>query len=409
MHADSRRTPAIALAGVLFLAFNLRPVAVSVGPLLDQVSEGTHLGPIGRSLLATLPVLAFALVGASAPLLARRFGADRVALAVTVTSAVALLARAIVHTALPFLCLTFLALAAMAIGNVLLPSLVRRYFPDRIGLVTALYSTSFALGVAAASALTAPIAAELGSWRWGIGIWAGTAVLAALPLLMLARDRRVEVPTPSPLTLAMVARTRIGWLVATAFGLQAVQAYTIFGWLATVYVDSGTSSVDAGFMLGLITATSVPLSFLLPTVVLHGRHTGLLSIGVVSCYPMGYLGLLLTPHATPWLWAVLIGVGQGSFPMIMALIAQRARTPDGTAALSAFAQSVGYLFAIPGPFLVGIVHEATAGWTAPLIGLSVLVGALAVLLAAACRSGTVEDELAAAQGGHDVRHRALLK
>ncbi|MBO9523429.1 MAG: MFS transporter [Nocardioidaceae bacterium] len=391
---SERRATGIALAAILVLAFNLRPVAVSVGPLLDEVSRGTGLGPFGRSLLTTLPVLAFALVGAVAPLLARRLGVHRVALGAVAVSVAGLAGRAVLDAPLGFLLLSFAALAGMAVANVLLPSLVRRHFPERIGLVTALYSTSFALGVAASSALSVPVARGLGSWRWGIGVWAATAVLAAVPLLVLARHDRVLSAPGSALTLGAVARSRVGWLVAVVFGLQAVQAYTIFGWLATVYVDAGTSAADAGFMLGLITATSVPLSFLFPAVVARGRHTALLAVAVVACYPAGYLGLVLAPDAVPWLWAVLLGVGQGSFPVIMALIALRARTPEGTAALSGFAQSVGYLFAIPGPFLVGIVHEATDGWTVPLVGLSVLAGVLAVLLAAATRAGSVEDELA---------------
>jgi CP family cyanate transporter-like MFS transporter len=294
------------------------------------------------------------------------------------------------------LALSFVALSGMAVANVLMPSLVKLHFPDRVGLLTAVYSTALAVGLTSASVFTVPIS-DHGEgpldWQRGLLVWAFTAVVAALPWVALVRhDRRDTGPVPTIGTGA-VARTRLGLLMALFFGLQSLQAYSIFGWTAQIFRDEGYSAHDAGLLLGLVTAISIPFSFLIPPLTARTARPGVLLSAVMACYPVAYVGLILAPGTVPWLWAAVLGIGTCTFPFILTLIGLRARTPAGTAALSAFTQSAGYLIAVLGPFAVGALHDASDGWTVPLLVLLALCIPQYVVGLLASRPGYVEDEL----------------
>lgn len=388
---DSRWERVLLLVGIVVLAFNLRPAAVSVGPVLDEITSALNMSGAVAGVLTTLPVLAFAAFGALAPEMARRVGLHRVTLVSLVAVVLGLGIRSRTDEIWVFLVSSLVGLGGMATANVLLPSLVKLHFPHRVGLLTSVYTTSLAVGLTLASSLTVPIAESAGSWRWGLFAWALTALVAALPWVGLLRHDRTPATVPHTITLRQVARTRLGWSMALFFGLQSLQAYSIFGWFAQVYRDAGFSPTTAGLLLGVITAMSIPLSFLIPTFAARLQHQTWLIVGLVACYPIGYLGLILAPVAGAWAWAVLVGTAASVFPLVLTLIGLRARTREGTAALSGFTQSVGYLISAVGPFGMGVLYDATGGWTVPLSVLLVLVlGQLAAGLAVA-RPSYIED------------------
>ncbi|HEU4511998.1 MAG TPA: MFS transporter [Nocardioidaceae bacterium] len=390
---DSRWERILVLVGIVVLAFNLRPAAVSVGPVLDELTSELGMSGVTAGLLTTLPVLAFASFGALASDLARRFGVHHVTLVSLLAVVVGLGTRARTDQVWLFLLMSLLGLAGMATANVLLPSLVKLHFPRRVGLLTSLYTTSMAVGLTLASGLTVPIAEQYGSWRWGLFAWAVTAAVAALPWIGLLRHDRTLAATPHTITLRQVARTRLGWAMAFFFGLQSLQAYSIFGWFAQVYRDAGFSATTAGLLLGVITAMSIPLSFVIPSLASRLHNQTWLIVGLFACYPVGYLGLILAPVSGAWLWAVLVGTAASVFPLVLTLISLRARTPEGTAALSGFTQSVGYLVAAIGPMGMGVLYDATGGWTVPLSVLIVLAVAQLAAGLTVARPSYVEDSL----------------
>ncbi len=395
---EHQETPAgktLVIVGIIALAFNLRPAAVSVGPVLQEIIRDMHMSATVAGLLTAMPVIAFSSFGALAPGLARRMGAHRLTLVALVLVVLGLLVRAQTSCTPVFLALSFVGLSGMATANVLLPSLVRVHFPNRVGQMTAVYTTSMAIGLTAASVLTVPVADRVAGegWRAGLGVWALTALLAVLPWLGLARSDAQTAGPAHAVRLRDVARTRLGWAMAAFFGLQSLQAYAIFGWFAQVYRDAGFSPEVAGLLLGLITAIGIPLSFWVPSRAARMTDQRPLLVGLILCYPLGYLGLMLAPVAGAVLWAVVIGVASAVFPLALTLIGLRARTSEGTAALSGFTQSVGYLLAIVGPLGVGVLYDLTGGWVLPLaalIGLSFLqlLAGLAV-----ARPANIEDQL----------------
>lgn len=394
--SDTRFARVLVVVGIVALSFNLRPAAVSVGPVLDEVSDGLGMHAVETGLLTALPVLSFATVGALAPRLARVVGMHRVTLLALLLLTLGLAVRSRVDDPWLFLVLSFLALAGMAVANVLLPSLVKLHFPDRVGLLTAIYSTALAVGLTSASVLTVPVG-EIGDgaldWRRGLVVWAGTAAVAMVPWFGLVRRDRREDAATSPIGTGAVSRTRLGWLMAVFFGLQSLQAYSIFGWLAKVFRDAGSSASDAGLLLGITTAISIPLSFVIPSLTARVRRQDLLLTAIMVWYPVGYLGLIFAAGTVSWLWAAALGIGTCTFPFILTLIGLRARTPAGTAALSGFTQSAGYLIAVVGPFGVGTLHDAFDGFTVPLAVLLALCIPQYVVGLMTARPTYVEDEL----------------
>lgn len=389
----------LVLVGVVLLAFNLRPAAVSVGPVLTEIRDALGMSSTVAGVLTALPVVSFAVFGALAPRVAKRFGAHRTTLVALLAVTAGIVLRSQVGSTAGFLLLSLLALAGMATGNVVMPSLVRLHFPRHVGLVTATYSTALAVGLTTASLTTAPIATTYDDWRAGILTWGLTAAVAAVPWVLLALRETPDTATGDDqgagarYTLRQVAGTRLGRRMAMFFGFQSLMAYSIYGWFAEVYRDAGFSRDEAGVLLGVIAGISIPLSFLLP--VLAARLSDLRPMvwSVVLCYPVGYLGLAFAPAPLAYLWALLVGIGASTFPLVLAMIALRARTPAGTAALSGFTQSAGYVIAIVGPFGMGVLHDLTGGWSTGLVVLTVLVAPLLWAALQVAPQQHVEDEL----------------
>ncbi len=397
---ESIRTRALVVAGIVLLSISLRPVAVSVGPVLAEISQGLQLNGVESGLLTSLPVAAFAGFGALTPRLAHLVGPHRLTLIATVAATLGMFGRSVVGTPWLFLLLSLLALSGMATANVLLPSLVKRHFPNRIGLMTAVYTTTMAVGVTAASVFTVPIADAYGGWRVGLASWGLFAVIAVVPWIgLMAQDRPDSEVQRTTISMSAIARTRLGWTMALFFGLQSLQAYVVFGWFANLYRSAGYSPTNAGLMLGVITGIAIPLSFVVPALTARARLQRPMMLILGGCYLVGYLGLLVAPAPAPapaqagLLWALLVGIGTCTFPMVLTLIGLRARTAAGTAALSGFTQSVGYVIAAPGPLLIGLLHDLTGDWTVPLIALMAIAAILIWVGLMVSRPDAIEDHV----------------
>ncbi|MET8906271.1 MFS transporter [Micromonospora sp. NPDC004551] len=383
---------------MLLVALNLRAAVTSLGALLDEIRDGLGLSGAMAGLVTTLPTIAFAGLGALTPWLVRRWPAARVLVVAMLALTVGQVLRVVTGSAAVFVLTSALALAGIAVANILLPMLVKQHFPHRTGLVTGAYTMALTVGTTVAAASAVPIAHAFGSWRAGLGAWAGLAALAVLPWVPLALRTRAARRTATPAVAAarparvQPARTRLGWAMAVYFGAQSLSGYAIMGWLAQLFRDAGYAPEAAGLLLAGVTALGVPVALMMPT--LAGRLPTLrpLVLSLTAFSTAAYVGLALAPHGLAPLWVLLLALGQGAFPLILTTIGLRARTAEGTVALSAFAQSTGYVIAALGPLLVGILYEATGGWTAPI---GFLVVALAVQTAAGlviARPRHIEDE-----------------
>ncbi|TCO55798.1 MFS transporter [Actinocrispum wychmicini] len=352
------------LAGVVLIAANLRVAVTSLGAVLDQARADLGLSAVTASIAATLPVVCFGLVAVGTPGLVRRVGA-----AAGLALSLGLLAMGLLVRVAggegTLLGGTFLACAGIATANVLVPVIVKTEFPDRIGEVTGTYSAVLSLGAAMGAAATVPIAGITGGWRGGLAVWSVLAVVALLA--WLPQVRRSVRPAEAGVSARAMMRSPVAWAVTLLFATQSLLAFVVMAWLPAMYRDAGFSSAQAGVLLAVTVLIGVPVYVLVPVLATRMRGQGYLGVGLTVFQILGLTGLLEAPATVPWLWAVLIGVGGGVFPLVLTLFSLRTRSTADTATLSALAQGGGYLLAAGGQFLLGVLRDTTGSWSRPIL------------------------------------------
>ena len=389
----------LALAGIVVVAFNLRTAVASLSPILAELERDVTLAPAVVGFLGMLPPLCYAVFGIVTPLIAKRFGLEATLIGSILALTLGLAGRGIANDALALVAASAVTFAAIGLGNVLLPPLVKRYFPDRIGLVTTIYVTAMSVSTFTPPLIAVPVA-EAAGWRVSLGQWAIVAAVSLVPwIALLVHPRRqspAELPEEvEPGLLRYALRSPLAWSLATVFTVSGFNAYAMFAWMPPILHDiAGTSHAESGALLSLYAAMGLPCGVLVPILAArYGRVRTLVAVAV-ACTVVGYLGLLVAPAFATWLWVAIAGTGPLLFPLALVLINLRTRTHSGAVALSGFVQSAGYLIVAIGPLAVGVLHDVTGGWTWPLLVLlgSAVPAAIAGFVVA--RRRFFEDERA---------------
>jgi len=372
-----KSAPIMLLIGIVFIAATLRAPLTSVGPLIELIRGSLHISDTLAGMITTLPLFAFALFSPFAPALARRFGTETVLLWATVFLTAGILLRSLSGCAGLFIGTAVLGLA-ISLGNVLIPSLIKREFPERIGLMMGVYTVSMNTFGSAASGVSVPLASGLGlGWAGALGVWAvlsAAAVVVWLPQAKRGRREPAGKKAADPVLPASGDRVRLwksplAWQVTLYMGMQSLMFYCMVAWLPEILIREGLDTGSAGWMLSLMLLSQIPVTFVVS--VLAGRKAGgqrsLAAFGAL-CSLVGFLGLLFGGAGFAFLWVILIGVGGAfNFSLAMMFFSLRTANADEAAGLSGMAQSVGYLLAAFGPMYIGALHDESGDWTIPLI------------------------------------------
>jgi MFS transporter, CP family, cyanate transporter len=369
---------ALFVAGIVALAFNLRGAITSLPPVFPELASALHLSSLKVALLAAAPVLCFAVFAGPAAPLSRRFGEERVLLASLVLLAVGLLARGAWPEVLLFPG-TVVAGAAIALMNVLLPSLVKRRRPDQAGLLIGVYLLSLAAGAILGSLLAVPVyQSSGGSVRLTLGLWALPALAAALAWLPQWRFRTTPASPGGGRSdgrpLVKVSRHLLAWQVMGFMGLQSLIYYSALSWLPILLRDRGAGAEHAGSLLALMNFGNAVTALLAPLLAQRARDQRWLIAASVVATAAGLAGVWFAPLSESAAWTLVFGLGQGA-SLGLAIYFTAARAPDAvtSASLSAFTQGAGYLVATIGPLAVGFLHASTGNWTVPVLMLLVVL------------------------------------
>lgn len=396
---SSRPRNLLVLAAVVLLAVNLRPGLVIISPLLPQLQRDLEMSSATAGLLGAAPPLAFAVSGALTPRAVKSIGLERLSSLVLVLIGVLGAARVASPGAVAFVVLSALAYAAMGVGNVLLPALVKKHFPHRIGAVSSTYILMISVGTAVPALSAVPLA-DLGGWEMSLGAWAATALAAVWPWIIV--DRRTEqravlaapfVAGPGYLPVVALVRSRLAWSLVGVFGINSLNAYAMFTWLPTILTDAGLPAASAGAYLALFAFIAIPIALVVPWLTVRSPNPVPLVVVFAAGYAIGYAGLLLAPTTGTAVWVSAAGLGPGAFPLILTLVNLRTASVGGAAALAGFTQGLGYAIAGLGPFVVGVLRGVQGGWRGAF---AFLLGTLAIQLACAiavARARTLEEEL----------------
>jgi CP family cyanate transporter-like MFS transporter len=357
-------------------AANFRPAVTSVGPVLEDIRVDIGLSGSAAAALTGLPLLCFGAGALLAPRLARRFGLERTLLAVLALTTVGLFVRVGPSTVTLFGG-TFLLGAAIAVGNVLVPTLIKREYAHRPGAMMGLYVGVMMAMASVAAGVTVPLGQALGGgWRVGLGAWGVPALAAFLVWLagLVRRERRSGAePRVAELPVSLF-RDRVAWQVTLFMGLQSMTFYAVMSWLPSIYRGYGVSPEDAGRLLFTMLLVGVPAALVMPSVLTRSRQQSGWVAATAAIFAVGLVAIIVAPMANPVLWALLLGIGSGTaFPVALTLVVLRTRGASDAAGLSGMSQSVGYTLTALGPLLFGLLHDLSGAWTVPILAMIVLL------------------------------------
>lgn len=375
-HQSTRVGIALLVLSILLVSANLRAPITGLSPLIDDIRSDTGIGNASTGMLTTLPLIAFAVFALIAPKIAKQIGIERTLFAGLLIIAVGLIMRSFSPVWMLFAG-TALAGIGIAMGNVLLPGLIKREFPEKVGMMTGAYAMTMNGMAALASGISIPLSEGLGlGWHGSIGIW---VILTVAALIMWIPQLRLRV-APA-ITIPKRGKglwsSGLAWMVTGFMGLQSLLFYIMITWLPAILQNQGFSESTSGWLLALMQLCSLPTSFLLP--ILAGRSAG--QRGIVSiialCFIISFTGLLTGIAWMSVISVLLFGLaGGGVFSLATMFFVLRTETSQEAAELSGMAQFIGYLLAAVGPTLLGLIHDITSSWTMPLL---LLIAAAALL------------------------------
>ncbi|QHC27471.1 CynX/NimT family MFS transporter [Streptomyces sp. GS7] len=395
-----RTHPALLLTGIVLAAVNMRAALAGVSPLVGEIAHHFHLAATASSLVTTIPLIFMGLGSIIAPKLARRWGTEAV-----LCSALLALCGGIVLRIAPPVAALFAGCAvvgaSIALLNVLMPGLIKRDFPDRAAGMTALYSTAMIMGATLSAASAVPLENALGDWQGSLVSWALLAAVAALvwiPQAVIARrgtHHGAAAATPAHGTASgpKLSRSPLAWQVTLFMGSQSLIAYVIIAWMPTIFTDHGMGKSEAGLVFAFSTLVQMAGSFVVPMLAGRMRRQRLLGVAVSALMACGVTGLLAAPVAGAWLWAAVLGIGQGgALGLALTMMVLRSGDAHTAARLSGMSQTGGYLLAAAGPLALGAVHQATSGWTVPLLLLLAVCVGLSLLGLGAGRDRRIGED-----------------
>jgi len=371
--SSSLRTRIFVILGILFLALNLRGPFTSLAPVLSQVMKDLNLSSSAAGFLTALPLLSFAVFSPLVTKIPRKVGLEPSLILAMFLVAVGVVLRSWGMVTTLYIG-TILIGIGIAIGNVLLPVVVKVNFPARIAIITSLYTFTMGIGSTLSASLMVPFSniTFLGSTGWSLAlmmnlIFPALALLIWLPKLKQDPAKVVMREQAEGLSMLSLLTSRVAWQVTLALGLNSFTFYSLAGWLPKILNDLGYSEIDAGYIYGFLQfSTMVPGLLLLPLLSKKQIQRTLITLCTFSGV-IGILGLLYFP-AIAVFWVGLFGFANcATFIIALSFIGLRTANARQAASLSGMAQGIGYGLAAVGPTLIGKTHALTQSWTIPLL------------------------------------------
>ncbi|MBO1198735.1 MFS transporter [Staphylococcus simiae] len=387
------------MIAIVLIASTLRAPLTSVGPVIDEIKEVMHINNGIAGILTTIPLLIFAIVSPLVSKVTAKLTMSRTITYAMILLIVALILRVSGDFTL-FIVGTILIGIAIAFGNVMLPSYIKWYFPLQIGVTTGIYSGTMNFTAGVGGGLSVPLSemSPLG-FRLSLSFWVILAVLALILWLPRAKNGiKLEQQTAAAtekenVKKVNITKSKLAWLVALTMGFQSMVFYTVVAWVPSILVDRGLSFATAGYLLMLNQFSQVPMTFTFPIIASKLKDQRILVIIITILFLVGF-GLFFTQSLTLLVIGMIIaGLAMGAcFSLCMTFFSIRARTHGGSISLSGFGQSIGYLIAAVGPFLVGYLHDLTGSWVSGIIALIIMSILFFIVGYPSAKNKVIEDE-----------------
>lgn len=371
---SKKTTNFLLIVGIIFIALNLRPALASVGPLIEEIRESTGLSNTLLGLLTTLPLIAFGVVSTLTPLFTKRFGIGGTLLGAMILLTIGIALR--YFQWIPALYLgTFLLGIAIALGNVLLPSLTKRNFSENSGFITSMYSSLMSVGAALAAGLSVPLSDNLNlGWRGSLVVWGLLSCFAIFVWMPQVGKLKKNTNNRSfAVAMKKMVKSKLAWKIALFMGLQSMVFYTILAWLPVILQSRGYDAAFAGWMLSLSQATGIIGSLVIPYLAGKQKNQHGIVVVLVLLELVSLTGLLFPQFGLVALWVSILGIALGgTFGLALLFLVLRSHDTESATELSGMAQSIGYLVAATGPMLFGGIFDLTGNWDYAIMVLFVI-------------------------------------
>lgn len=399
--------PALSVVAFFLIGVNLRPGISSLAPLLPEVVLDLGLTPSGVSMLTMLPILCLGLFGPLAQRIAGRFGLGKVITGLLMLLVIGLALRVIENAATFFLATAIIG-TAIGMTGVLMPAVVRLWFPQKIGLMMGVHTMSLCVGAASAVGLSGPIAllageSDVAGWALALSVWAIPALATTLLWVSVGQEVTSSPQSESNNTSSLW-RNPVAWQITGFMAAQSSLAFVTFGWLPVILQDRGLTAIESGGIASLSIMSQAVSALLVPTLAVRNRQQSIWAIGIMTCVAIGLLGCILAPTGLLIVFGLLLGLGQGgSFGLALTLIVLRTNQPQASATLSGMVQGIGSLIAALGPLLAGLLRNFDPTWHLAAFAFTLIAVIAMILGSYAGRPKEIH-----LQGADDLSNSSLL-
>lgn len=369
--------------GLVLLAVNMRAPLIGFGTVAPQVQQDLGVSTKLIGVIGTIPMLVFAMISPLAPRLAQRIGLLGSMLLASVALAGGILLR-IVQPAFGWLAAgTLLLSVAIALGNVLIPAVVKQYFADRINTLMSGYSLWLAILAGLAAWLT-PHLAQQHDWRFALGVWVVPTLIACVVWAWACQLGRAQADPSTDATAdthsmsaqvpRSVWRIPMAWYISLFMGLQSLLYFTLVNFLPSLLVDKGMDAAQVSNIGMVFQIIALPSVLFLSVVVKKGGSLRALMMSGAISNLLGVIGFGFMPNAWSYAAAVAAGYGCGiTYTLCLIILTLRSKDSAQAAELSGMAQTIGYSIALIGPLATGWLKDLSDSWLLPMAVLTVLM------------------------------------
>ena len=355
----------LSVMGIVLIASNLRSPLSSVGPVLNEISSELHLDNISAGFLTAIPLIVFAALSGIIGKVSIKHKMEKLLGFALIFLIVGLFLRVNGSVMSLFIGSALVGLG-ICVGNVLMPGFIKQEFPNKVGVMTGVYSVAMNLTAALAAGFSIAIGkwTQLG-WRGSLGIWLWLAILAFLIWLPQWVKSAKKVKKGHHITSQVVQlyRSKQAWNISVFMGLQSLLYYCFTAWLPAVLVSYGMGKEDAGWVLSYLQLAMLPVTFIGPVIATKMRNQKVLITFLSACMAVGLLLLVFFKLQFVYVAAILFGISNGlAFGLAMLFFSLRTESASSAISLSGMAQSVGYLLAAFGPPIFGKLFDLTENW-----------------------------------------------
>ena len=366
------------LLGILFISFNLRAPITAVGSIVEMIQDEYALSNAAAGFITTLPLIAFAIVSPFVSTISGKIGHAKTMMIGLLFILAGEFCRSYTN-AFGLFAGTAIIGIGIAIGNVIIPGIIKLHFSEKVGFVTSIYTSGMCIFAAVGAGVSIPLAKGMNlGWKNTLCVWAILTVVTILIWFPQTKEKFVRVQKKAASKSGSIWKSPLAWWVTLFMGTQSLLFYSLVAWLPTIVMSKGLSQSFAGSMALLFQLMAIPATLIIPTLCDKFKDQRPLIYIVCAIYAIG-MALFLTGSGAGIITCavVLMSLGMGgSISLSIAFISLRSPNSQKAAELSGMSQSAGYLLAAVGPILTGFIYDIKSSWTIPVTLFIILIAFL---------------------------------